>query len=95
MATQPPGGAFPDAAAIPLADGRADDRPEEVCQTGGAAGIYGMISARRGLVQNREILRRLPCTCRWAVFYGKNGFCRGFSAIYAAVAHVLFWEKLY
>ena len=43
MATQPPGGAFPDAAAVPLADGRADDRPEEVCQTGGAAGIYGMI----------------------------------------------------
>ena len=37
-----PGSAFPDAAAVPLADGRADDHPEEVCQAGGAAGIYGM-----------------------------------------------------
>ena len=95
MAAQPSGSAFPDTAAVPLADGGADDRAEEACQTGGASGIYGMISARRGLVQNGEIFRRLPCICGWAVFYGKNGFCRGFLAIYAAVAHALFWERLY
>ena len=79
MAAQPSGSAFPDAAAVPLTDRGADDRTEEVCQAGGASEIYGMISARRGLVQNREIFRRLPCTCRWAVSYGKNGFCRDFS----------------
>ena len=43
MAAQSGGSAFPDAAAVPLADGRADDCTEEVCQTGGTAGIYGMI----------------------------------------------------
>ena len=42
MAAQPRGSAFPDTAAVPLADGRADDHPEELCQTGGTAGIYGM-----------------------------------------------------
>ena len=43
MAAQSGGSAFPDAAAVPLADGRADDCTEEVRQTGGTAGIYGMI----------------------------------------------------
>ncbi len=42
MAAQPPGSANPDAAAVPLADGRANNRPEKVRQTSGAAGIYGM-----------------------------------------------------
>lgn len=32
---------IPDAAAVPLADGRADDRPEKIRQTSGAAGIIG------------------------------------------------------
>ncbi len=39
MAAQPPGSAFPDAAIVPLADGRADGIPKEICQAGG---IYGM-----------------------------------------------------
>ena len=43
MAAQPGGSAYPDSPAIPLADGRADDYTEEVCQTSGFAGIYGMI----------------------------------------------------
>ena len=43
MAAQPGGSAFPDATAVPLADGRLDDCAEEVRQTGGTAGIYGMI----------------------------------------------------
>lgn len=43
MAAQPGGSAFPDTTAVPLADGRADDCAEEVRQTGGTAGIYGMI----------------------------------------------------
>ena len=43
MAPQPGGSAFPDTAAVPVADGRADDHAEKVRQTGGAAGIYGMI----------------------------------------------------
>lgn len=42
MAAQPGGSAFTDAAAVPLADGRADDRPGEIRQTGGTAEIYGM-----------------------------------------------------
>lgn len=43
MAAQPSGSANPDAAAVPLANGRADDCPEKIRQTSGAAGIYGMI----------------------------------------------------
>ena len=43
MAAQPGGSALPDATAVPLADGRADDYSKEVCQTSGSAGIYGMI----------------------------------------------------
>ena len=43
MAAQPGGGAFPDTAAVPLADGRADDHPEEIGKAGGTAGIYGII----------------------------------------------------
>ena len=84
-----------DAAAIPLADGGADDRTEEVCQTGGTARIYGIVFNHRVLVQNSEIFRLLSCINGWAVFYDKNGSCRGFPVIYAAVTHVLFWEKLY
>ena len=64
MAAQPGGSTFADAAAVPLADGRADDRAEEISQTGGAAGIYGIIFICRAFVQNREILRLMPCTCR-------------------------------
>ena len=43
MAAQSGAGALPDTAAVPLADGRADNCPEEVSQASGAAGIYGMI----------------------------------------------------
>lgn len=42
MAPQPGGGTFIDSAAVPLADGRADDYSEEVRQAGGTARIYGM-----------------------------------------------------
>ena len=55
MAPQPGGSTFPDAAAVPLADGRPDGHPEKVRQAGGAAGIYGMT-----IVQNREIPRPFP-----------------------------------
>lgn len=87
--------ALPDATTVPLADGGADDRTEKVCQTGRTAGIYGIVFTHGALVQNREIFRLLPFSCRWAVFYGKNGSCRVFSVIYAAVTHVFFLEKLY
>ena len=87
--------ALADAAAVPLADGGADDRAEEVCHAGGAAGIYGMIFPHRALVQNREIFGLLSCICRQAVPCGKNSFCRGFLVIYAASAHVLFFGKGY
>ena len=93
MAAQPRGGACLDATAVPLADGGADDRTEEVCQTGGTAGIYGMIFARRALVQNREILRLLSARC--AGFYGKDSSCHGFTFIYAVVTHASFFEKMY
>ena len=95
MAAQFRGCALPDATTVPLADGGADDRAEEVCQAGRTAGIYGIVFTRRALVQNREIFRLLPYSGRRAVFYGKNGSCRVFSVIYAAVTHVLFLEKLY
>ena len=55
MAAHPGRGAPADTAAVPLADGRADDCTEEICQAGGTAGIYGMT-----IVQNREIFP-LPC----------------------------------
>lgn len=42
MAAQSGGSAYINAAAIPLADGRADDNPEEICPASGAAGIYGV-----------------------------------------------------
>ena len=42
MATQSGGSAFPDAPAVPLADGRADGHTEKICQASGAARIYGM-----------------------------------------------------
>ncbi len=95
MAAQSRGSAFPDTTAVPLADGGADDCAEKVCQTSGTAGIYGMIFAHRTLVQNREILRLLPCIYRCAVFYGKDGSCHGFAAIYVAVAHVSFFERMH
>ena len=63
--------------------------------TGGTARIYGIVFNHRVLVQNSEIFRLLSCINGWAVFYDKNGSCRGFPVIYAAVTHVLFWEKLY
>ena len=43
MTAQSRGSASADAAAVPLADGRADDHTEKIRQTGGAAGIYGII----------------------------------------------------
>ena len=60
MAAQFRGSTFPDATAVPLADGGADDCAENVCQTSETAGIYGMIFSRRALVQNREISKLLP-----------------------------------
>ena len=42
MAAQSGRSAFPDAAAVPVADGRADNHPEEIGQAGGTAGIHGM-----------------------------------------------------
>ena len=57
MAAQPGGSTFPDAAAVPLADGGADNCTEEVCQTSGTAGIYGIVFTHRALVQNRETFR--------------------------------------
>ena len=47
MAAQSRGSAFPDTTAVPLVDGGIDDRTKEVCQTGGTARIYGMISVCR------------------------------------------------
>lgn len=93
MAAQPGGSAFPDTAAVSLADGGADDCAEEVCQTGGAAGIYGMISARRAFVQNREILSLLPCIRRCTGSYGKDGSCHGFAVIYTLISHNSFFKK--
>ena len=42
VAANPGGGARIDAAAVPMADGRADNHPEEIGQAGGTAGIHGM-----------------------------------------------------
>ena len=42
VAAHPGGGAWINAAAVPMADGRADDHPEEISQAGGTAGIHGM-----------------------------------------------------
>ncbi len=42
MAAQPGRGTFADAAAVPLADGRADNYPEEIRQASQTARIYGM-----------------------------------------------------
>jgi len=42
MAAHPRGGTGIDAAAVPVADGRADHHPEEIGQAGGTAGIHGM-----------------------------------------------------
>ncbi len=55
MAAQPPGSAFPDAAAVPLVDGGAYDCAEEVCQTSGTAGVYGIIFTRRHLCKTEKI----------------------------------------
>ena len=95
MGAQSRGSAFPDTTAVPMADGGIDDRTKEVCQTGGTARIYGMIFAHRAFVQNREILRLLPCICICAGSYGKDSSCHGFAAIYAVVAHVSFFERVY
>ena len=43
MAAQSGGSALPDAAAVPVADGRTNDHAEKIRQAGGAAGIYGVI----------------------------------------------------
>ena len=95
MATQSGGSAQPDATAVPLADGGADDHTEKICQTSGPPGIYGMIFARRTFVQNREILRLLPHIYKCTVFYAKDGSCYGFAVLYAAVAHVSFFDRTY
>lgn len=95
MAAQSRGSAFPNTTAVPLVDGGADNCAEEICQTGGTAGIYGMIFAHRAFVQNREILRLLPCICICADSYGKDSSCHGFAAIYAVVTHVSFFERMY
>lgn len=95
MAAQSRGSAFPDTTAVPLVDGGIDDRTKEVCQTGGTAGIYGMISVCRVFVQNREILRMLQCICRGDGSYGKGSSCHGFAGIYAVVIHVSFFERMY
>ena len=42
VAAHPGGGAWINAAAVPMADGRADNHPEEIGQAGGTAGIHGM-----------------------------------------------------
>ena len=60
MAAQSGRSAFPDAAAVPVANGRADDCPEEVRQAGGAAGIYGMTCAKQKNFQAVLLLSRLP-----------------------------------
>ena len=49
MAAQSSGSAFPDTAAVPLADGGADNCPEKEGQTGKTVGILCLI-----FVQNRE-----------------------------------------
>ena len=54
MATQPGGSTLPDTATVPLADGGADDFTEEVCQTGGTAGIHGMIFALAHLCKTEK-----------------------------------------
>lgn len=95
MTAQSRGSAFPDATAVLLADGGTDDCAEEVCQTSGTAGIYGIVFTHRALVQNREIFRLLSCIYRCAVSYGKDGSCRGFAVIYAAVTHASFFERVY
>lgn len=42
VAAHPGGGARINAAAVPMADGRADDHSEEIGQAGGTDGIHGM-----------------------------------------------------
>ena len=51
VAAQSGGSASADAAAVPLVDGRADDHTEKIRQTSGAAGIYGIICAKRRTFQ--------------------------------------------
>ena len=93
MAAQPGASTFPDTAAVPMADGRADDHAEEVCQAGGAAGICGMIFPCITFVQNREIFQTSPHICKWSVPMGKTGPCLGFSDIYVTVTPVSFLRK--
>ena len=89
MAAQPGGSAFPDTTAVPLADGGIDDRTKEVCPAGGTAGVYGMISVCKVVVQNREILRLLQCIRRCDASYCKERLCHGFTAVYAIAVHTL------
>ena len=63
MAPQPGGSAFADTAAISLADGRADDHTEKICQTGGTAGIYGMILCKTEKFSDGFGTFRI-CACR-------------------------------
>ena len=42
VAAHPGGCTWINAAAVPVADGRADNHPEEIGQAGGTAGIHGM-----------------------------------------------------
>ncbi len=51
VAAQSGGSASADAAAVPMADGRADDHTEKIRQASGAAGIYGIICAKRRTFQ--------------------------------------------
>lgn len=90
MAAQPPGSAFPDTAAVPLADGRADDCAEEVRQACGTAGIYGMILCKTEKFPGYCCPRSsCPVSC------GTDSPCHGFPAVYAVDARVSFLRRMY
>jgi len=95
MAPQSGRSAFPDTTAVPMADGGADDCTEKVSKASGTTGIYGMILPCRTFVQNREILRPLPCICGCTAFHCKDSFCHGFTVLYGAAVHISFFERIH
>ena len=55
VAAPPRGGAWINAAAVPMADERTDNHPKEIGQAGGTAGIHGMT-----LYKTEKFLDGLP-----------------------------------
>ena len=90
MAAQSGRGTFPDTPAVPLADGRADDHSEEVCQACGTAGIYGMNLCKTEKFQSVAVRAAdvLPPVVRTVP-------AMIFPAVYAVYARVPFWGRMY